>query len=359
MQRHTLHPSASPYSVDWNGLTRIYDLGMPPESRPRESSVGSCHALVQSQIGVICARMGSGLRALTVHRASHVSMATFLDMSQLESLSVDSEATVTDVQALIHLTRLTALHAPIGLVAIRHVPESCREITVNPTGLQDAERRSAWLQVLRRPLTALTIGDADIGVIADIGSRCRTLHILDMASCAGVAPLAALPHLAELQYAPDSRAGVDDGLGRPTTLRRLDLIGRQDDGMRRVGGLACLSALANLTDLRLHDYPATAADVADLCAARCSALAALDLNIDGSAAADDDDAKRLDLRPLSALGTLVNLGLWASAAVRRADLPHPLPRLARLDTPGAGDLDVERPELDRMYPALKHVNPDA
>ena len=351
---HTLHPSASPHSVVWDGETRGHGRDTVPESllrlRPRELSVGSAYTIFQRQIDAICARMGGGLRALIVNRAHNVSMAGFSVMAQLQRLHVNPEATVTGAEALGHLTRLTALHVPIHLMDIHHVPESCREITVDATDVEGGGRRAAWLQVLQRPLTALTIGDGDARVIADIGSDCRTLQKLDMQVCGDVAPLAALPLLTELRYVPDLSTGTDDGLGRLTKLRRLDILGTEWVRMSRVGGLECLSALVNLTDLRLDDYATTAADIGYLCAAaRCTALTTLDLHIDDR---DDEDAERLDIRPLSALSALVNLGVWSAAALRRGDLPHPLPRLERLVAAGLGTLEVERAEVGRMYPAL-------
>ena len=364
MRGHALHPSASPHSVEWCGETGSCGSDWVPDSllrlRPRELAVGSSRMVInQRQIDAILPHMGGALRRLVVNRAALNSMAGFSVMTQLQSLHVDQKAKVVmGVRALSHLTRLTDLRAPIDLMDVRHVSGSCRDMVVDARRTDIPGRRAAWLRVLQRPLTTMVIPDADAGAVSDISSQCRTLHALHMYQCRDVAPLAALPLLTELRYAPDPWTGADDGLGRLTTLRRLELIGRTYEVEPRVGGLGCLSALANLTDLRLDDYPTTAADVAHLCAARCTALTRLDLNIDDS----DGGADRLDIRPLSALSTLVNLGVWSAAALRRADLPHPLPRLERLHvwpTASPAGFDTERSELDRMYPALKHVRPDA
>ena len=361
MRGHSLQPSASPHAVEWSGRTCG---GLVPESllrlRPRDLTVGSSHRVHQHDLDTICARMGGTLRRLVVDRAFSVSMAGLSTLTQLRHLAVGKDwSYVTDVAALRHLTQLVALHVPIGLMDMHHVPDSCRELTVDTTDLNGPGRRAAWLQVLQRPLTALTLddigGSTDGGRIAEIGAHCRTLHTLHMEQCQDVAPLAALPLLTDLSYEPVPETGAADGLGRLTQLRRLVLCGHEDD-TPRVGGLECLSALVNLTELRLEGYPASAADVGHLCAARCTALTSLDLRV------YEDDAMRLDIRPLSALSTLVNLGIWGhctTAPLLRADWPHPLPRLERLRALPREHIGVHRSELGRLYPALKAVNPDS
>ena len=303
-------------------------------------------------IHALCTHMHSSLRHLRISlaRGATTSIACLSALTHLQVLDISGNATLLGADALRHLTQLTAFDGSIDMKDTADLPTSCRTLAIRWNCTPVAECRDAWVRMLQRPLTALTLG---IGLIPnqvrdqvrDIARHCTALRKLDVAECGDLAPLSALPLLTELAYIPDMLATADDGLSRLTTLRSLSMGGYAT----RFGGLASLSSLTGLETLNLARYYMRAADVAVVCDLRSTVLTDLQVSIESPI------VPHLDVRGLSSLSALKYLGLGHNhtTRLRLHDLPHPLPRLEQL---GASNPDIAGAwRLLRMYPTLTDV----